>query len=242
MTVPDLDTAAARAVWVTRTAPDNALTFGALGEMGRLAVNVPVLRVRKCFALPRVRSPGGIVLTSVNGVRIHPLRAEFFDIPVFTVGDRTAEAAEMVGYRNVTSANGDVEDLEDLIRTKFQGSRRIYHFSALEPAGDLAGNLCRHGYDAERIAVYRTCSVLLSELAKNLPPLEKMNGILIHSPRASQIVRSYLDAQPRPFVGWIACISPAAAAPFAGLCGVNVLTAERPDERSILELIADIDL
>ena len=212
-------------LWITRTEPDNAVTAARISEMGFCALTVPVL------------NPRAVRTVWLQGVRFHNLDRNLLKLPVFTVGDRTARAAMSAGYRDVRSASGDVRDLEHLIRQEIPVGRTLFHYSARQPAGDLVRNLERAGYDARNVSVYETRAVPVSELNAALAPPKSFDGILVHSPRAGRIVRQVIDGFPTGFAGSIYCISSNAAAPFAGLAGVRIRIAKRPDEDSMLRLV-----
>ncbi|XAP78244.1 uroporphyrinogen-III synthase [Citromicrobium bathyomarinum] len=232
------DSAIRSSLWVSRTSPDNERTAKALRMAGYKAVAVPVLRVEGLSPKALADQPDAIVFTSMNGVRHHFLSQESLDIPVFAVGDRTAQSAVEAGFTQVFSAAGNVSDLERLIVESLPPGSRLLHLSARRPAGDLTGKLHRRGYLAMRIAVYETREIALAQLLASLPALNRIGGILIHSPRAGHAVRRCIDQFPKSFEGAVYCISEAAAAPFVEMQRINVRIAERPDEASMLALIA----
>jgi uroporphyrinogen-III synthase len=73
-------------------------------------------------------------------------------LPVFTVGDATAETALSQGYRQVESANGDVHDLAALLRARAPPGL-ILNPCARETAADLSSIL---GARLIRWVVYET--------------------------------------------------------------------------------------
>lgn len=226
-------------IWVTRSSPDNEKTAGALRQLGFDTLTVPVLRVDGLPAKALDEQPDAIVITSINGVRHHSICPALLDIPVFAVGDRTAESAAHAGYTHVVSAAGDVLDLERLIVQSLPQGSRLLHFSAHRPAGDLTGNLRRKGYLATTKPVYETRDVAVSKLLGSVPAPHEIDVILIHSPRAGHVVKHYLKRTSRPFEAIVYCISDAAAAPFEGKQGVDIRVAARPDEASMLALIGN---
>ncbi len=226
-------------IWVTRTSPDNEKTAGALRQLGFDALALPALRADGLPAKTLDEQPDAIVFTSVNGVRHHSICPALLDIPVFAVGNRTAQSAALAGYTRVVSADGDVSDLERLIVQSLPPGSRLLHLSARRPAGDLTGNLDRREYRAIRMAVYETRENTVADLLAYLPGLERISGIMIHSPRAGRVVRCCLDRFPRRFDGVVYCISDAAAAHFLGMEGIDIRVAARPDEAAMLNLIGN---
>lgn len=80
-------------VWVTQTAPDKKRTALILAGMGYRAIFVPALEVEPLVAKDIDAQPDAIVFTSRNGVRFHPRDHAARQVPVFAVGDRTAQVA-----------------------------------------------------------------------------------------------------------------------------------------------------
>jgi uroporphyrinogen-III synthase len=225
-------------IWVTRTGPDNLRTAQRLRELGHRPLIQPALRVRQVAHARLAAQPDAIVFTSAHGVRYHDYPAADRALPVFTVGDRTAEAAREAGYRSVTSADGDVGALFRLLRTSLPSGARIGYFGARETAGDLAGDLIAAGYAFERTVVYETIPASDEDLEGVKAALPTVQGILIHSAKGARRARELIDAS-----GWrgrIWCIAPACAQPFDGLAGVEVSAAAVPTEDGVFATIPAI--
>lgn len=234
-----VSTASRPTVWVTRTEPSNSETRARLRAMDVGALGLPVLLSRPVVSSWPGETPDALVFTSPLGVRSHCPKPRFFAKPVYTVGDRTALAAVDAGYINVRSARGNVDDLEALIRNDVPSGRMVCHLSARQPAGSLLENLSAGGYRTARVVVYETRSVAFDELSRMLPPLDCLDGILVHSPRAGHIVRHVIARAKSRFDGTIFCISAAASKPFGDLKDIRTQIAVRPDETSLLALVAN---
>lgn len=221
-------------IWVTRTAPENGATARRLQALGHDVVSVPVLDVRAVDSEPLRAMPDAIVFTSGNGVRHHPLRPEMLDIPVFTVGDRTAEAASEAGYRNIRSADGNIADLQRLILSELPPCRLV-HFGGRDTAGDLKGFLGLFGYRVDRRIVYAAHAVAIRWLLEVRTALPTIDGIVVHSPRAGERVARLLSGT--GWTGKIWCISEACALRLSGVPGVQIRFAARPDEAALIELV-----
>ncbi|TFI58008.1 uroporphyrinogen-III synthase [Sphingomonas parva] len=219
-------------VWVTRTAPYNLLTAHRLRAMGHSVLTVPLLRVAAVEPSPPGQRSDALVFTSSHGVRHHGFAPAQRDLPVFTVGDHTAEAARRAGYADVRSARGNVLTLQRLIVASLPAGARIAHLGAEQPAGDLAGTLCRLGYQAEHRAVYRSQDSAPEDLEGALAALPAVEAITVHSPRAARAAAEIVRAT--GWFGMVFCISSACAAEFRALGGLLVETAARPDEAALL--------
>src|SRR4051812_35315276 len=70
-----------------------------------------------------------IIMTSGNAARAltaHPLLRRSLELPVFAVGEQTAQAARNAGFSRVVSADGDAADLLNLIRDQGGAARLLY--------------------------------------------------------------------------------------------------------------------
>lgn len=222
-------------LWVTRSSPFNLLTAHRLRAMGHGVLLAPLFEIRPLEAPEIAGRPDLIAFTSVNGVRHHGYRAAWADVPVFAVGNTTAAAARRCGYRNVRSANGDLRDLQALILRSCSTGLRLFHFSAREAAGDLAGYLRCRGFDAVRCRVYETVPRTMREGRDMLLDVSRADAILVHSPMGARRVAELIAE-----IGWVGtlfCISKACAKEFEGLSGLSVKSAPRPTERALMDMI-----
>ena len=85
-------------------------------------------------------------------------------------------------------------------------------------AGDLAGALEKHGVEARRLILYETAAVGLD--AVDVESLAKSDAVLLHSPRAAQVLAKVLKAHPAPHLRALglskAVVKPLARTPMAG--------------------------
>ncbi len=228
-------------VWVTRTAPHNRLTSRRLRSAGFEPLIEPVLRVTPLPDVGPRAVPDALVFTSLQGVRLHRFFPSLAQLPVFTVGDRSARFARLRGYRRVVSASGDVHALRRLVRDTVPAGASILHFSAVQPAGDLVAMLAEDGFLARRLCVYETVEASPIELEWIAGKLQEIGIILVHSPRAAGHVAKWLDQQMPDWAGLAVCISAAAAKPFEGLAGAQTIVAATPDEAALLESLRGAD-
>jgi len=192
----------------------------------------PLLRVEPLAVEPPLDDVGALAFTSPNGVARFAARHPDRALPVFAVGDATAEAARAAGFSRARSAGGDVADLARLIlaeRDSFAG--RLLRAGAQEAAGDLIGVLRSGGVAASSVALYRTvpCAppTVLSAAGD-----EAWAAVLIHSPKAGRALAAFADRLPPGRL--CVCISPAAAKPLAAAACGPIRVAARPDEPSMI--------
>lgn len=224
-------------IWVTRTQPDAAETAARLDEQGFAPIVAPVLVLEPIAAAIDLAGVSGLVFTSRNGVRLAGALPRGGELPVFTVGDRTAEAARAAGYRHIQSAGGDVGALARLILAT-HGARQapLLHLGAQIPAGDLAGALRAGGVAFRSQALYRTRWVPLRRLALDLRPWTRIDGVLVHSPKAARRLAA-LPGLPKGMTA--ICISEAAREPLAPLRWRALVVSREPTEASLMRALQD---
>lgn len=183
-------------IWITRAQPGADVTAERVRALGHDAVVAPLLAVQ---VLPDVevdlKGVAALAFTSANGVRAFADASGERGLKVFAVGAATAQAARSVGFKSVLSADGDVEALAEGIAAR-RGELRgaVLHPGAAEPAGDLAGSLEKQGVEARRLILYETAPV------EDIDPalLTRSDAVLLHSPRAAQVLAKLLKAHPAP--------------------------------------------
>ena len=223
------------AVWITRTSPGAVSTAARVQALGWTPFVSPLLEVRPLDTPLRLGGVGALAFTSPNGVaafaRLDGERA----LPVFAVGDGTADAARAAGFAEVASAAGDIHDLIALITARRQAfSGRLLRPGAREPAGDLDSALAAHGIEATSCAVYETVPTALNTDSLEVRKLVsgELAAVLIHSPRAGRRLAGMLNRM-GPAPARMVCISAAAARPLTE-AGQTTTIAAHPSEMAML--------
>jgi len=231
-------TSGAPRVWITRARPGAEATAARLSAFGFDPLIDPLLEVRDLPWPPDLAGVGALAFTSRNGVAAFARASRERSLPVFAVGDATADVAAEAGFTHVESARGDVADLAALIVER-RPAGAVLHPAAAEPAGDLVSPLLRAGIEARSVAVYET--VARAPDAATLDALDDLAAVLLHSPKAARALAAVLEARPAPVLRAL-CLSPAVAAPLAGLVADGrlgaVAAAPRPRETALFDLLA----
>lgn len=229
---------------VTRPEPDAARTAAALRSRGHSVVIAPLMRIEPLADAAISTGPWAAVLvTSANIAHViagHPKRAELIRLPVFAVGDRSAQAMRGLGCARVVSAGGDAGDLARTVAAHFNPPARLLYLAGENRSGDLAGELRAKGFAVETIAIYRAVASEILPVAATDALARGADGVLHFSRRSSE---AYVDAargaglleralRPVQF-----CLSAQVAAPLqeAGNCLVRI--ARQPAEAALLDLI-----
>jgi uroporphyrinogen-III synthase len=151
------------AILVTRPQPDNDRTTAALRAQGYIALPAPMLRFEKVpVSLDPEPNFGAVIVTSANALRglaDQPAAAKLVDLPVFTVGDRTAQAAQDIGFRDIISAGGDAHDLRALLTARAQAVQPLLYLAGADLSRDLAAELGSRGFEIVTHTTYRMAPV-----------------------------------------------------------------------------------
>ena len=185
-------------IWITRAQPGADSTAERVRLLGHEPVVAPLLAVKLLpDAQVDLSGVAALAFTSANGVRAFADLSGERALRVFAVGVATAEAARAAGFKLVLSADGDVEALANGIAMR-RGELRgiVLHPGALEPAGDLVGALEAQGVTSRRLLLYETVPVAFTPEAA--APLLASDAVLLHSPKATQVLAAMLKTQPAP--------------------------------------------
>lgn len=146
-------------------------------------------------------------------------------LPVFTVGDATAEAARGYGFAPVRSAGGALADLAALLIAEAPRDGLVLIPGAMQPAGELPALLAGR-VRARAVPVYEAV-----ETGAAAP--RSFDAVLVHSPRAARALRAR-----GPFPGGRAvALSVAVAGALGRETGLEIRVAAAPDEPALFEAL-----
>ncbi len=225
-------------VWITRAEPGASATAARVTALGLAPLIAPLLSFHPLPADLSLGVDEVLAFTSLNGVERTAALTARRDMPVFAVGDATAEGARAAGFTGVVSAAGDVEALAALILAA-RPAGGVAHPAAEETAGDLVGRLNAEGLPARKLAIYRTQTVAKAPLAV-VAALQAgaLAAVLIHSPKAGRAAAGLL-ADWRDRLGGTAALglSPACVAPLQDLGFAAVAAAAAPTEDALMQML-----
>jgi uroporphyrinogen-III synthase len=235
-------------VLVTRPEPDGERTAQKLRARGCDALLAPVLRVELLHAADLGAGPwDAVAMTSANAahaLKQHPRCMELVGLPVLTVGRRTAEAARVVGFTEVASADGNERALAQLIGGRHDDGIKILYLAGEDRAGDLAAAVAPQGVRVDTVVVYR--AVAARHLTPAIAAALKAGAIdgVTHFSRRSAAVyldcaraAGVLDSALTPFHY---CLSQAVAGPLIAAGARQVAVAKSPEENALLDLVAPV--
>jgi len=231
-------------ILVTRPQPGAAQTAAALHERGHEPIVAPLFQIEILSKVdPKAAEWAAILLTSASalaGILKSAGRSAWRGVPVFAVGDRTAQAARDAGFTNVTSAAGNVNDLIGVVAAQLKPPARLLYLAGEERTGDLAGALQAKNFAVDTIVVYRFLTVpALPEVAATALA-DGLDGVLHFSRRGADAFliaarnSRLLDAAVNRPIHF--CMSEQVAAPLRQAGAARIQVAARPNEDALLEL------
>lgn len=225
---------------VTRPEPDASETAAKLTALGIEPVVEPLLHYETLpTSLPDPAGFSAMILSSSNALRalqdrgaIHPYR----HLKTYAVGDRTAEAARKLGFVEVESAHGDVQDLVELVAAS-QPAGPVFYPAARERAGNLGKALARHGIMLITTEIYGMAQVAsLSAPLRSAIERGEINAALMFSRRTAEAFVGASGEIPGGRDISMLCVSEQVAAPLLKAHFARVSLADYPSEEAMLGL------
>jgi uroporphyrinogen-III synthase len=233
-------------ILVTRPAADAVRTAAALRVRGHEAIVAPLLTIEYFPDAELGDRPWSAVLvTSANTARAiaaHRRRDELLRVPVLAVGRQSAQELRAEGFADVSSADGDLDDLAALVAARLKPPARLLYLAGEERAGDLAGVLWAKNFHVDTVVVYRIviAATLPAEAAAALRG--DLHGVLHYSRRSAE---AFVSAARKAGVLEAAlsnpvhfCLSAKVAEPLQEAGAADVRIAARPDEAALMSLCA----
>jgi uroporphyrinogen-III synthase len=227
-------------VLVTRPREQAEATARLLRAAGHEVLIDPILDIRP-LPPPRVE-PGEVAALAITSANAASALAELpADLPVFAVGEATAEAARAAGRRIVEAAAGDGSALAGLIRRSVAHGGVVLHLCGRDVREGLEAGLVAAGYAYRQAPVYEAIpSPALATETVDAIRGRRLNAILFYSPRsatlfADKVAAAGLAQHLSPVLA--VCLSEAVAAGLAGLPFRAVRVAAARDQKALLRCL-----
>jgi uroporphyrinogen-III synthase len=120
----------------------------------------------------------GVIFTSANAVKFLDIKSINKKIACFCVGSATEKKARSGGFQNVFAAEGNVNNLKELIILNFNSSEgKLLYISGEAISSNLDQDLISNGYIIERLINYRANPIkkydenFIEKLKLNMPEI-----------------------------------------------------------------------
>lgn len=235
------------AILVTRPEPDNTATAAVLVTRGYDVLSAPMLRF-EALAIPAEPDAryAAVVVTSANALRAladQPVLGGLRKRRLYAVGERTAAAAQELGFRTIINGGGDASTLRDAVIAhegkpgKKKAGEPLLYLAGADLARDLAGELGAAGFTVVTHTAYRMVPVA------TLPPqalagfaASEIAAILHYSRRSA---RAFVSAAQAGGVETTAlalphvCLSETVATELRDRGAARTVVAASPDENAL---------
>ena len=127
-------------------------------SLGHQISHLPLLKIDKVdYEHINFLDYKAIIFTSTNAVKFLDLKIIDKNLLCFCVGNATEKKARSVGFQNIIAAEGNVQNLKELILQNFDKKNgKLIYVSGEIVSIDLDKQLIELGYNIKRIVNYRT--------------------------------------------------------------------------------------
>ena len=156
-------------VLFTRPIDDSKDLILKFKSLGHIVSSIPVISIKKKeYSKIDFSSFKGIIFTSSNAIKFLDTKLLDKNIKCFCVGNATELLAKEKGFQNIFSAEGNVNNLKEIILQNFKSSEgKLVYISGETITFELDKFLISEGLKVERVINYSS------------DPIEKFNEILI---------------------------------------------------------------
>jgi uroporphyrinogen-III synthase len=166
-------------ILLTRPLEDCSEMIFKFKSLGHQVSHMPLLVVHKVkYDSIDFSSFGGIIFTSANAIKFLDLKSIDKKILCFCVGEATEKKVRSNGFQNVIAAEGNIENLKELILQNFDKKNgSLIYISGETISADIDQQLSKEGYNVQRIINYRTShnqnfdDELIRELKQKMPDI-----------------------------------------------------------------------
>jgi uroporphyrinogen-III synthase len=185
-------------ILLTRPLEDCSEMILKFKSLGHQVSHLPLLVVEKVnYDSVNLPSFGGIIFTSANAIKFLDLKSIDKKILCFCVGEATEKTARNNGFQNVIAAEGNVENLKELILQNFdKKDGSLIYISGETVSTDLDQQLLKVGYNVKRIVNYRTLhnknfnEEFVKELKQKMPDI-----VYVYSQNSAASFLNYIKLQ-----------------------------------------------
>ena len=166
-------------ILLTRPLEDCSEMIVRFKSLGHQVSHLPLLNIEKInFDEINFSEFKSIIFTSANAVKYLDTKEIDKKTLCFCVGSATEKKTRSLGFQNVISASGSVENLKELILQNFDKKNgKLVYFSGEIISANLDQQLINEGYNVKRVINYRTLHVqkfdkkFIDNLKLNIPEI-----------------------------------------------------------------------
>ena len=166
-------------ILLTRSLEDSYEIILKFQRLGHKVSHMPVINIKKIdYEHLKFSDFKGIIFTSSNAIKCLDVSSIDKNINCFCVGSITERKARNVGFQNVYSADGNVNNLKELILQNFsQKDGKLLYVSGEIISVSLDKDLISEGYSLQRLVNYSADPIeelnqkFIDELKSSMPDI-----------------------------------------------------------------------
>ena len=166
-------------ILLTRPLEDNREMIFKLKSLGHEVTHMPLISIEGIkYEDLNFSDFKGIIFTSSNAIKFLDTKSVDKKINCFCVGSATESKAKSIGFQNIFAADGNVNNLKELILQNFNSSDgKLLYVSGEIISNDLDQILISEGYNIQRIINYKANPVekfsdtFIEKLKLNMPEI-----------------------------------------------------------------------
>ena len=166
-------------ILLTRPLEDNREMILKFKSLGHEVTHMPLISIEGIkYENLNFSDFKGIIFTSANAIKFLDTKLIDKKINCFCVGSATESKAKSIGFQNIFAADGNVNNLKELILQNFNSSNgKLLYVSGEIISNDLDQMLLSEGYNIQRIINYRANPVekfsdtFIEKLKSNMPKI-----------------------------------------------------------------------
>jgi uroporphyrinogen-III synthase len=224
-------------IWLTRPQEDSE---SLAAELALATIIAPVMRIAPRAIADFGTKPEGIILTSRHALP-HNLPEDWHNLPIYCVGESTAEAARNIGFSTIVEGGGDVMLLAARIADIVKPNTSLLYLSGEETRIDLPSLLAARDIPVHSLVTYdAVAETLLSDELIRAIKQGDVGGVVFFSPRSAALAAELLNKENLTACAKdidAFCLSVAVAGAAGSLPWRSLKVAASPNNRAMLELI-----
>jgi len=166
-------------ILLTRPLEDNHEMILKFKSLGHKVTHMPLINIEGVkYEDLNFSDFKGIIFTSSNAIKFLDTKSVDKKINCFCVGSATESKAKSIGFQNIFAADGNVNNLKELILQNFNSSDgKLLYVSGEIISNDLDQMLLSEGYNIQRIINYRAnhvekfSDIFIEKLKLNMPEI-----------------------------------------------------------------------
>jgi uroporphyrinogen-III synthase len=166
-------------ILLTRPLEDNREMILKFQSLGHEVTHMPLISIKGIkYEDLNFSDFKGIIFTSSNAIKFLDTKSVDKKINCFCVGSATESKAKSIGFQNIFAADGNVNNLKELILQNFNSSDgKLLYVSGEIISNDLDQILISEGYNIQRIINYKANPVekfsdtFIEKLKLNMPEI-----------------------------------------------------------------------